>query len=113
MAGSNLSTLWKDMGTALDNGQQQTNLLTNLLVCTGMLREGEYGTYYQKACKEAGKEKSTSLKPLEFTHVMIDEAGQVSVVSLCAMLCWTCTFKTLCRLHVVVLEMVPVTFEAL
>lgn len=48
-----------------------------------MLREGEYGTCYQKACEEAGKEKSTSLKPLEFTHVMIDEAGQVSVVSLC------------------------------
>ncbi len=44
-----------------------------------MLREGGYDTYYQQVCKEADKEKSAALGPLEFTHVMIDEAGQVSI----------------------------------
>jgi hypothetical protein len=48
--------------------------------CTGMLREGKYAAYYEKACREAEKAKATGLRPLEFTHVMIDEAGQVSTL---------------------------------
>ncbi|DBA76409.1 TPA: hypothetical protein ACH3X1_010114 [Trebouxia sp. C0004] len=52
----------------------------NIVVCTcgaaGMLREGKYAAYYKKACREAEKAKATGLRPLEFTHVMIDEAGQ-------------------------------------
>ena len=51
------------------------------LLCfhTGMLREGKYAAYHEKACKDTEKEESASLRPLEFTHVMIDEAGQVSI----------------------------------
>lgn len=45
-----------------------------------MLREGKYAAYYEKACREAEKAKTTGLRPLEFTHVMIDEAGQVSTL---------------------------------
>ncbi len=45
-----------------------------------MLREGKYAAYYEKACREAEKAKATGLRPLEFTHVMIDEAGQVSTL---------------------------------
>lgn len=52
----------------------------NIVVCTcgaaGMLREGKYAAYYEKACREAEKAKATGLRALEFTHVMIDEAGQ-------------------------------------
>ncbi len=45
-----------------------------------MLREGKYAAFYEKACREAEKAKTTGLRPLEFTHVMIDEAGQVSTL---------------------------------
>ena len=45
-----------------------------------MLREGKYAAYYEKACREAEKAKATGLRALEFTHVMIDEAGQVSTL---------------------------------
>jgi len=45
-----------------------------------MLCEGKYAAYYEKACREAEKAKATGLRPLEFTHVMIDEAGQVSTL---------------------------------
>ncbi len=45
-----------------------------------MLREGKYAAYYEKACREAEKAKATGLRPLEFTHAMIDEAGQVNTL---------------------------------
>ncbi|KAL0043157.1 hypothetical protein WJX79_010911 [Trebouxia sp. C0005] len=52
----------------------------NIVVCTcgaaGLLREGKYAAYYQKACREAEKATATGVRPLEFTHVLIDEAGQ-------------------------------------
>ena len=41
----------------------------------GMLREGAYGAYYQ--AQKANQLRKAGRKPLEFTHVMIDEAGQV------------------------------------
>lgn len=40
----------------------------------GMLREGAYGAYHQA---QKGSQPSSACAPLEFTHVMIDEAGQV------------------------------------
>lgn len=61
-----------------------------------MLREGDYGAFYQKARERAAGDSPSSLMPLEFTHVMIDEAGQASLMDavLCgALLC------TLLRMH--------------
>ena len=55
--------------------------------CTGILREGAYGSYYAEACKEQVKQKGAGLRPLEFSHAMIDEAGQVSP----AVHCMPCT----------------------
>lgn len=44
----------------------------------GMLREGAYGTFYQGQKPQApGGRTGQGLRALEFTHVMIDEAGQV------------------------------------
>ncbi|KAL3141854.1 hypothetical protein ABBQ32_004519 [Trebouxia sp. C0010 RCD-2024] len=52
----------------------------HIVVCTcgaaGMLREGDYGVFYQRACQRAAGDSPPGVRPLEFTHVMIDEAGQ-------------------------------------
>ncbi len=61
-----------------------------------MLREGKYAAYYEKACREAEKAKATELRPLEFTHVMIDEAGQVSTL-----LTYACVFLVFLSRHAV------------
>lgn len=50
-------------------------------VHAGMLREGDYGVFYQRACQRAAGDSPPGVRPLEFTHVMIDEAGQASVHS--------------------------------
>ena len=53
-----------------------------------MLREGDYGAFYRRACQRAGADSLSSLRPLEFTHVMIDEAGQASLApAVYALLC--------------------------
>ena len=55
-----------------------------------MLREGDYGAFYQRARERAAGDSPSGLRPLEFTHVMIDEAGQASTmdaVLCCAVLC--------------------------
>ena len=44
-----------------------------------MLREGDYAAFYQRACQQAAKGSTLGPTPLEFTHVMIDEAGQVNI----------------------------------
>ena len=89
--------------------------LTNLLSAArgdrkcvaGMLREGDYGTFYQRAC-----ERAPGNRPLEFTHVMIDEAGQASLtrgmlrcaVLCCAVLCCAvlCCAVLCCAMHLLV-----------
>ena len=58
-----------------------------------MLREGDYAAFYQRACERAPGDSPPGLRPLEFTHVMIDEAGQASLmpaVLCCAVLVLVC-----------------------
>lgn len=57
----------------------------------GMLREGNYGAFYQTVCQGAAGNKPPDPRPLEFTHVMIDEAGQARTpaVPCCALFCCT------------------------
>lgn len=49
------------------------------MMYAGMLREGDYGAFYRRACQRAAADSPPGLRPLEFTHVMIDEAGQASL----------------------------------
>lgn len=49
-----------------------------------MLREGAYGTYHQAQQATHTGTPQKRCAPLEFTHIMIDEAGQVSyLLGLC------------------------------
>lgn len=54
------------------------NLMALPMMYAGMLREGDYGAFYRRACQRAAADSPPGLMPLEFTHVMIDEAGQAS-----------------------------------
>ena len=69
-----------------------------------MLREGDYGAFYQRACERAPGDNPPGLRPLEFTHVMIDEAGQARLTPavLCTSWCavWSaklCTAQCHCK----------------
>ena len=45
----------------------------------GILRSGDYLRYYERELEHGKIKTPTSTTSLEFTHVLIDEAGQVSL----------------------------------